>query len=1323
VAAVVIAAAEWLRAPGLGWAAVVLAACLFAAATLLPIRSWRRTLALILIAGISLAIVVTQRRLTLIERDWPHQLEARVETASGRLRGDLHEAFHLAERLAAAGALAADDAQPAAFRRLQGLIPGSGVESGVAVLDPDGTPWAWAGRQRLRPAAVGDSLAARGTGYYLVLETRRHSAGGRVAVASVLIWAHPAVTDRSRSLAELFRARTEVGLEVYAAGTAPDSPNVFDYTEPTTAGDRLLFSTQPIPPTQAGARGIAATGGARYVTWLLMLLVLIAISLGGRPATRLAMLPVAAWLAIRAPIGAAMGVSAPFSPEAFHLPFLGPLTGSAVAVALMGALLIVAGFVLSRARKARTAPIVAFGWLLAVVAPLLGPILGHGITPPSGGVSMGLWITWQVAVLLPIAGLLVLAGALRGWYGPVERRWFAPVATALAALAGALALFVWQPGAGLPAWYPLLWIPAAVLATAPGSRWATLVSVAAVAGSLSAAITWSETIGGRLELASRDVGRLGSQADAFAGPLLERFDARLGHAPGISQQSAMYTLWERSPLSRERYPARLSLWTAAGEPLAELPLDDIGVPDSVLARLAAGLPAGLERQVIAFAGVPGMHYVLVARIDGGAVLTVAVGPRSALVTPGRLGRLLHPPAARAVPQYQLALAPPALDQRAAGTTWHWRRDGWTARAETGLRLPGGTRQVRAVVELREPLPSLVRGALIIVLDFAIIGALQLLTELLTGGLARGHRWRQMLRSFRFQLTGALAAFFIVPTVAFTAWTFSHFQEEAQRARDLIITQSLRDPALSPATAGALGAVSGMASDSVLRLLSDRINADLALYRGGAFIAVSAPILRELGVVGPLMDPGAYQTLALEGDLEVTRDGAIPSLAERVGYRVVQPGPPDEIGVLASPQVAEVAALGAPAKQLDLALVLLLATLAGMGAAILSAGSAARALSRPVSDLRRSALALGQGQPIPSDVAPPPQEFEPVFGAFNRMAADISASRAALEAARRRTATVLATVATGVVGVDTSGRVLIANRQAVDLLGTPLEEGDELARALGERWTALVAALGTFLADPVHADAATELTVAGRRLALQFAPLGPDVSGVVLALNDITDLSRAERVLAWGEMARQVAHEIKNPLTPVRLGIQHLQRAHRDRRPDFDQTLDDTARRILSEIDRLDTIARAFSRFVAPGAEPPPLERLDLVAVATEVVQLYRLAGEGAAATLDGPAHLWASARRDEVKEVLVNLLENARNAGASHVGISIGAGTLTVSDDGAGIPPEQLPRIFEPRFSTTTSGSGLGLPIVRRLVESWGGTVEVESEAGRGTAVRIVFAS
>jgi nitrogen fixation/metabolism regulation signal transduction histidine kinase len=232
-------------------------------------------------------------------------------------------------------------------------------------------------------------------------------------------------------------------------------------------------------------------------------------------------------------------------------------------------------------------------------------------------------------------------------------------------------------------------------------------------------------------------------------------------------------------------------------------------------------------------------------------------------------------------------------------------------------------------------------------------------------------------------------------------------------------------------------------------------------------------------------------------------------------------------------------------------------------------------------------------------------------------------------------------------------------------------------------------------------------------------LGPDVRGVVIALNDVTDVSRAERVLAWGEMARQVAHEIKNPLTPMRLGLQHLQRVYRDRPEEFDRTLDDTAERMLGEIDRLDTIARAFSRFAAPAANDQPLDRVDLAATVGEVVQLYRLADGGCEVRLSVDPGAFGAARADEVKEVVVNLLENARNAGASVVEVSVGPGQITVSDDGAGIPADLLPRIFEPRFSTTTSGAGLGLAIVKRLVEGWGGSIEVSSDVGRGTRIEV----
>jgi signal transduction histidine kinase len=199
----------------------------------------------------------------------------------------------------------------------------------------------------------------------------------------------------------------------------------------------------------------------------------------------------------------------------------------------------------------------------------------------------------------------------------------------------------------------------------------------------------------------------------------------------------------------------------------------------------------------------------------------------------------------------------------------------------------------------------------------------------------------------------------------------------------------------------------------------------------------------------------------------------------------------------------------------------------------------------------------------------------------------------------------------------------------------------------------------------------------------------------------------------------VAHEIKNPLTPMRLGLQHLRRVYRDRREEFDRTLEDTAARMLAEIDRLDTIARAFSRFAAPAADNPPLDRIDLAVTVGEVVQLYRLAEEGCEVRFSAAPDAYGASRADEVKEVVVNLLENARNAGARVVDVSVAPGRITVADDGGGILPELLPRIFEPRFSTTTSGSGLGLAIVRRLVEGWGGTIGVSSEVGRGTRIDV----
>jgi nitrogen fixation/metabolism regulation signal transduction histidine kinase len=223
-----------------------------------------------------------------------------------------------------------------------------------------------------------------------------------------------------------------------------------------------------------------------------------------------------------------------------------------------------------------------------------------------------------------------------------------------------------------------------------------------------------------------------------------------------------------------------------------------------------------------------------------------------------------------------------------------------------------------------------------------------------------------------------------------------------------------------------------------------------------------------------------------------------------------------------------------------------------------------------------------------------------------------------------------------------------------------------------------------------------------------------------------EVARAERVIAWGEMARQVAHEIKNPLTPIRLGVQHLRRARTDKRADFDQVLDENVGRILSEIDRLDFIARSFSKYGSPPADLLPAERTDVSPVVRDVTDLeqmgkgdvkWRLRGE------DQP--LIAMARAEELREVILNILENARHAGARRVDITLREEekrvTIEIIDDGAGIPAAALPRVFEPHFSTRTTGSGLGLATSRRIIDHWGGEIALTSEEGKGTRVLVAL--
>ena len=281
--------------------------------------------------------------------------------------------------------------------------------------------------------------------------------------------------------------------------------------------------------------------------------------------------------------------------------------------------------------------------------------------------------------------------------------------------------------------------------------------------------------------------------------------------------------------------------------------------------------------------------------------------------------------------------------------------------------------------------------------------------------------------------------------------------------------------------------------------------------------------------------------------------------------------------------------------------------------------------------------------------------------------------------------------------------------------------------------ALSVAVGRALAGPIGRLRRAAGAVGGGNLRVRLPERRPDEFGQLYqSFNRMIERLRqarsqevrTARVLAWGEMARQVAHEIKNPLTPIRLSVQHMQRAYGDRRPDFEQILDSNVEQILKEIDRLSEIARVFARYGAPAEAAGPLERVRLLPLLTDVARLYA-SGES-----DVEFHAFIEpdlpdvyARADELKEVMINLLENAREAlnGKGTINVAARAAgdhvAIEVDDDGPGIPPDLLPRIFEPRFSSRSSGTGLGLAIVRRLVDSWGGTLEVDSTPGRGTTM------
>jgi signal transduction histidine kinase len=1302
VAIAVLAASAWLRTPSVQYLAIGVAATIAATAV-----SWRRArrspwnwATVVALAAAHAIAIPAQVDLGRISSDW----EAWQRETGARALTSMVEALDraIAESQAAVdAALAAPSDAPSAFAALApfGQAP---YDRGVLLTD-NGKSLAWAGQGRAPLGARSDGIELVSNLIYDELRVTR-SSGTRRATAFVLLDAVSPGDSIARPLGRLLADRNRVArIEVFPyADGAP--PNARPYA---VAGRPLLYVAYELP--SQGEVFFARSESARISLSAILAIALVALIVAAWRESRgivarLGVLAIALLCIAIVPVSQYSNASRLFDPAVYYAPIGRQLTANAGALLITSALVLLGVIAIVRSRRrAQSRVWTTIGvTVVAGLGPFLLRDLARGINIPISGVDPGLWLMWEIPLFL--AGVAVLlAGATAGTAALGRNRGLHPaLAPVLAGFAALIGPIVWQAPGQWPWWYTFVWI-AAIVALALSRRTRYLIIAASTVAALaSVTLVWGRSARGRVALAESDLQGLGMMNQG-ATPLLERFAQQLGATGTATNRADLLVMYLRSNLAAALYPVTLTAWDANGEPRASFQTStQLAIPiDSLKALIAEARNNGPVVRAIPGA-VATFTVMAVAGTDAG-VTTVGVGPQSRLFSPDPVARLLGLQIREnAEPPYTIQLRE-AVSLADADTIAKWRRDqpGSELHGDWTFRTGAAARRAHVEVELRNLDVLIERGTLIVILDLAIVAVLWAIGVIADG---RAGRWlrarrRQWWGSYRARLSLALFAFFCIPAAAFAAWSYQQLANDARQARQLLVTETLRAAAPD--------------STQALNIEGRRLDTPLLMYVDGELTGASDSLITLIAPFGRLLPPRIEEMLGENDEGTANRMERLGDDEEvLVGYRSVSPS-----SILAAPARADELPLSR--RRRDLGVLVLFATVLGGLAALWLSGIAARQLERPIRNLREAALSIGGGERMPSLDEKPTVEFQPVFSAFKRMTTDLNASRSALEEAQRRTAAVLRNVASGVIAVDDAGVVTLANPRAENLLGASL--------APGARVRDIAPALAGLVDPAASEDEPLDVEINGTQLQGRTTRLGR--GGAVITLDDVTELARAQRVLAWGEMARQVAHEIKNPLTPIRLGVQHLKRARSDGRVDFDKVLDQNVTRILSEIDRLDEIARAFSRYGSVPAERAPAESIDVCAVVRDVVALEQMgSGDGVRWSIAGcEAPAPAMAGGDELKEVLLNLLENARHAHATQVSIEVrrreGGIDLLVRDDGDGIPPNILPRVFEPHFSTKTSGSGLGLAISRQIIDGWGGEMGIESAPGSGTTVTIKLVS
>jgi two-component system nitrogen regulation sensor histidine kinase NtrY len=409
---------------------------------------------------------------------------------------------------------------------------------------------------------------------------------------------------------------------------------------------------------------------------------------------------------------------------------------------------------------------------------------------------------------------------------------------------------------------------------------------------------------------------------------------------------------------------------------------------------------------------------------------------------------------------------------------------------------------------------------------------------------------------------------------------------------------------------------------------------------------------------------------------------------------------------------------------------------------------AKRITRPVQALSEAAREIGAGHydhRIQTEAA---DEFGAMVDSFNAMAAEVASSRRRLERAsldlerkhregegrRRYIEAVLERIATGVMSIDRSGRIGTVNSAAMRLLELGTDAvGQPAVDVFARPDLAPVADLLDQSARARTESVAQEIALIheGRERHLAAVATRVEVAdggfdGTVLVVDDVTPLIRAQKVAAWREVARRLAHEIKNPLTPIQLSAERLRRKLTALDPPLQDLVNECTSTIVAEVESLKGLVDEFSQFArmpAPRAVPT-----DLATLLTETLALYDgLFADVRFERRDDADVADVRVDPEQLKRVVINLVDNAIEAMNRRGTIVVetvrdraaGFVRIVVADDGPGIPSAEREKLFLPYYSTKGRGSGLGLAIVRRIVAEHGGSIDVADNVPRGTRFTI----